>query len=223
MPDAARAFWALAEDGGDVQALVRTQVILSHCAMEAFRAGRIDEAGLKRAVPYYYSGDPRHPWAGRGRPDAKAQAEYLVLADRLVTVLSDDAARSLPRVERVKHDARKAGDNWLVSAHLWDHFAFVRRYWRDVAERRMASIVLRLALYRSRTGDLPAQLADMSEYDAGLRDPFSGQEFHYRKEPGGFTLWSVDYDGIDNGGHQTDEVGPENDLIIRCEFSTGRD
>lgn len=215
--DAVRALWALAEDGADAQALVRTQVILSHCAMEEFRAGRIDEVGLRQSVPYYYhSVDPDEPWAGRKPPTMRTEAEYLTLANRLVAAISEDVVFSLPRVERVKQDVRKARDNWLVSSHLLDHFYFLRRYWCDVARRRMASIALQLVLHRERTGALPALLRDIPEYDAGLKDPFSGQEFHYRKEPGGFTLWSVDYDGIDNGGRQKDEVGTEDDLVIRC-------
>jgi hypothetical protein len=73
-----------------------------------------------------------------------------------------------------------------------------------VARLRISQTVLAVERYRRKHGGtLPDTLADVSaELPNGVpKDPFDGQPLRYRKLPtGGFTVWSVGPNRIDDGG-----------------------
>lgn len=70
---------------------------------------------------------------------------------------------------------------------------------------RASSIALALEFFHARTGSLPSELSELvPEYLAELPlDPCSDESFHYVADeslPLGYRLYSVGFDGVDNGG-----------------------
>jgi hypothetical protein len=75
---------------------------------------------------------------------------------------------------------------------------------RAVSSQRLASLAVALARRQRDTGRLPASLAELPDAPA---DPGSGGPFHYAVEGGGFRLYGVGGDGLDNAGD------PDNDVV----------
>jgi hypothetical protein len=75
---------------------------------------------------------------------------------------------------------------------------------RAVSNQRMAVLAVALARRQRDAGQLPASVAEL--HDAPV-DPGTGGPFHYVAERGGFRLYGVGGDGLDNGGD------PENDVV----------
>lgn len=70
--------------------------------------------------------------------------------------------------------------------------------------------------YRLATGALPAQLSDLASANLGatLTDPFDGQTLRYRREGDGYVLYSIGFNGVDDGG-VTGENNREGDVVFR--------
>lgn len=108
---------------------------------------------------------------------------------------------------------------------------------REVAEAEMRANVkrdlinvgFRLAQYRAEQGEYPKQLADLiPQYTAAIpMDPFADRPFVYRRQPVGFTLYSVGLNGEDDGGkgyrdYESDrEVNAgEDDIVVRVPLTS---
>jgi hypothetical protein len=77
-------------------------------------------------------------------------------------------------------------------------FVFVKRD----AIARLLRLELALQAHRAAKGQYPAALREVSSGLApiALTDPFSGKPFIYRRTAGGYLLYSVGPDGVDDGG-----------------------
>ncbi|HVT11222.1 MAG TPA: hypothetical protein VHE55_03065 [Fimbriimonadaceae bacterium] len=78
------------------------------------------------------------------------------------------------------------------------------------ASRRIAATSIRLLQDRLTKGSLPATLPN---YGAVSVDPFDGKPLRYRLNRDGFTIYSIDRDGVDNGG--TAPVGGKQGDLVR--------
>ena len=91
-------------------------------------------------------------------------------------------------------------------------------YHREIANiyvrNKTARILVRLALLRLENGQWPDELPDWGDL---TQDPFSDGMLKYKRTNPGFILYSVGYDGIDNGGSSMSKelVG---DLASRLRF-----
>lgn len=80
------------------------------------------------------------------------------------------------------------------------YFPLIARY---VAHRLAVTAVLRavtaVELYRIERGTPPERLDDLGAV-SGVRDPMSRDTLRYRRDTGGYILYSVASDGTDDGG-----------------------
>ncbi len=77
---------------------------------------------------------------------------------------------------------------------------------RRIAIHRATLAYIDILDHRFRTGKLPEKLSDLGgEYV----DPFSGEPLKYRVEDGGFRVWSVGANGVDEDGKSGRELGGE--------------
>jgi len=110
---------------------------------------------------------------------------------------------------------------------------FTRIVWiRDLrtASVRAGQIALAVAAHRADHGSYPDSLADLDAADWDLpTDPFGGGPYHYRREGGGFVVWSIGPDMEDDNAARdylafAKEATPEYrernpydyDVIFRC-------
>src|SRR5262249_48188921 len=85
-------------------------------------------------------------------------------------------------------------------------------------------IALALAAYRADTKRYPPQLADLAPmYLPKLpSDLFSGKSLIYRPTEGGYLLYSVGVNGIDDEGRWTDDQPRGDDLRVRMPVTEPR-
>lgn len=88
---------------------------------------------------------------------------------------------------------------------------------RVTANNRMADAAIAVELFRRRHGRLPDGLEQLVP-DLLLevpRDPFVNAPIQYRVEEDGYLLYSVGYDGIDDGGKEQERSRGHPDLVFR--------
>jgi hypothetical protein len=74
---------------------------------------------------------------------------------------------------------------------------------QSAAEAGAWQIALALKAYHHDHHTYPASLAELEKATWKLpRDPFTQQPYHYRRKGAGFAVWSVGFDGKDDGGRQ---------------------
>jgi hypothetical protein len=80
---------------------------------------------------------------------------------------------------------------------------------REEASRQATQLAYGIELYKARNGRYPGSLDELpAEHTAEVRtDPFSGQDFVYRRTDTGPSLYSVSVDGQDDGGTYFDNWG----------------
>lgn len=80
---------------------------------------------------------------------------------------------------------------------------------RGETERQLTVAALAITRFRMRHGKLPSSLQELvPEFlPAEPWDPMSGKALRYRLKDGGFALYSVGEDGVDNGGDATSLAG----------------
>ena len=83
----------------------------------------------------------------------------------------------------------------------------------------MTRLAFALAAYRAKNGSYPAKLADLApKFLAKVpTDVFAAADFHYRAGKGGYRLWSVGPNGVDENGegpNVDDYEGDGDDLLI---------
>jgi hypothetical protein len=76
-------------------------------------------------------------------------------------------------------------------------------------------ILLSLETYRSKNGNYPTKLSDLSIELP--KDPFSGKDFIYKRLPNGFLLYSVGWNLKDDGGTPQDSRNDGGDIIWKIE------
>ncbi|MHB8996688.1 MAG: hypothetical protein ACYC63_15685 [Armatimonadota bacterium] len=89
---------------------------------------------------------------------------------------------------------------------------------QSLAQMRLLSVVLALKAHRREHGSYPATLIKLSSLPP-TEDPFSGKPFTYRRESGGFVLYSIGPNLKDDGGREPSEPGKiaeEGDIVWNC-------
>jgi len=89
---------------------------------------------------------------------------------------------------------------------------------RAIARVGLAQVVLALKAYKNEKGEYAqslAQLPEVIEWGELPEDPFSGQDFIYRREGQGFLVYSIGADLEDDGG-KAEEDWEEGDIVWRC-------
>ncbi len=89
---------------------------------------------------------------------------------------------------------------------------------RAIARVGLAQVALVLKAYKNEKGEYPeslAQLPEVIEWADLPEDPFSGQDFIYRREGEGFLIYSIGADLEDDGG-KAEEDWEEGDIVWRC-------
>jgi hypothetical protein len=104
----------------------------------------------------------------------------------------------------------------VLSVSDWDldTFATVEAVMRT--RRQLAGLAYRLAAYRAEHAAYPEKLADVlqpAEAHSAILDPFTGQQFIYRLQDGGFMCYSLGPNHRDDGGINH---GPESGLDDPC-------
>jgi hypothetical protein len=155
--------------------------------------------------------------------------------DRLSPAQLSSLANELPEIENGREDlaevmsrdllSNRVGFGWMMRLMEWisgritreDRFvaAMTGAQQIDDAEHRLLLTHVALKRFQLTHGDLPDSLTQMvPEYlPAVPQDPFSDGPFIYRREPNGYLLYSVGYNGRDDGGVPSEQ----NNLIERDE------
>jgi hypothetical protein len=88
-------------------------------------------------------------------------------------------------------------------------------------QRELTDMALALAAYRADHGSYPATLAELApKYIAKVpKDIFNDADLHYKREAGGYLLYSVGQNGKDDGGKTREDDPPAgadwDDLVVR--------
>jgi hypothetical protein len=91
---------------------------------------------------------------------------------------------------------------------------------RATAERRLIQLAFTAELHRRENWELPASLARLAPLKES-EDPHSGNALKYEVKDGGFVLFSVGRNGIDDGARTPEDAGPErprvewDDIVVR--------
>lgn len=148
--------------------------------------------------------------------DPLTQHDFVHLADTLAEAI-DLVGRPFYEVRErleVLQRTRIEGAPWYAEYSRLLLPAVLRAAQREAefeAGAGAARIGAGLRLYALRHGSYPATLQAAAPYLPGpLFDPCSGKPYVYRREGGGFVLYSVGADGIDQGG-----VSEEEDVVFR--------
>ena len=74
-----------------------------------------------------------------------------------------------------------------------------------------------MAAYRAGQGDYPARLEELAPRILKKlpQDPFTGAAFCYRRQPNGYLLYSVGWNGKDDGGRDKDGTPLGDDILLR--------
>jgi hypothetical protein len=130
------------------------------------------------------------------------------------------AAKEVVRLDReLKRFSR--GPSGAMVMVAWPQAADFARAGQDAALTGAWQIALALKAYHHDHHAYPASLADLEKATWKLpRDPFTKQPYHYRRTGPGFIIWSVGFDGKDNGGrpftgHGDQALNPGTDFVVR--------
>lgn len=122
------------------------------------------------------------------------------------------ANRALLKLKREVEEDRSPA-NLFVSVSLRNHTDLPLSIGRRVARRRVTETGLLLLIERTKTGKFPSKLPDLGELST---DPFDNQPLRYQASKTGFTLYSIDRDGVDNGGKPS-QKGSRGDLVWKID------
>ena len=168
-------------------------------------------AARSSATPSVYGDmigvDPNHPaakaFATTGLADLDALSSLAIFEQAI------DAALSPPHQQAAR---MAAVDAQLQAMPRWRSYATrgtisttirsAEIFIRDLAEVRAARLAVAIRRYQLAHGDLPEELDDLVPQflDAVLLDPFTGNAMQYIRTETGYTVYSVNNDGNDDGG-----------------------
>lgn len=97
-------------------------------------------------------------------------------------------------------------------------------YVRLACEHKALQLNVALRRYRLEHGQYPQKLMRLvPEYIVKLPpDPFSGEDFHYRREKAEWLLYSVGWDLDDDGGRAGERSREDGDMVYRSKTKEGR-
>ncbi len=83
----------------------------------------------------------------------------------------------------------------------------------------LARVALALAVHKAERGAYPASLAALAPGILKMvpADRFSGEPLRYRREDGGYVLYSVGVDLDDDGGKEKPDTDDDGDIVVRVE------
>jgi hypothetical protein len=198
------------------------QQFLALRAGEFFGPAKVDPGNLSqidwnialRAMNQYFmeSNSSRNSSFHEVRRQLEANA---LRADSLKTPgdpLYDNANVGIPAVEAFlkKYPGESTADysrrlgRWFLEGSPRANFKFYKVGRRADVESDLTLLALQLEQYRLAHRAYPDKLSDLGT-DLPT-DLFADAPFHYRRDPKGYTLWSVGIDGIDNNASGDDMV-----------------
>ena len=88
---------------------------------------------------------------------------------------------------------------------------------REEANYQLARLALALAAYQAAQGEYPARLEELAPHILKKlpKDPFSAAAFCYKRQAKGYLLYSVGWNGKDDGGRDQQSDPPGDDIVIR--------
>jgi len=122
---------------------------------------------------------------------------YLRYMDRMEQSTSSQSVMDNAWMEFVANRPAYAGVSDVITPVFTGAY---RRACEETAYQRLAQVSVSLTGYRARTGSYPAHLSDTVNGEPLPLDPYSGKPFTYRQSGGGYLLYSVGPNGIDDGG-----------------------
>ncbi len=144
------------------------------------------------------------------------QARYLSLMARALELASQPFRDSRDAWRQLQTDGREK--------HWYDGLAgaavsvnpLVARAWAVYQVRAdLAGLALRVELHEQEHGRLPESIASL-DVPGGARDRLGDAAYGYRPEAdGGYVLYSVGPDGVDDGGRETDNPRESGDVAWR--------
>ena len=132
---------------------------------------------------------------------------YLKTMDKAIALSSAPLPKCLELTNLFKTSGEIASDKFFVFSKLIlpSLGSSVVREAYTQAHIELAQIALALEQFHEKSGKLPSQLSELAPQFLNLipSDPFTGQPFKYRQLPKGYVVYSVDRDGLDDGGRET--------------------
>ncbi len=95
----------------------------------------------------------------------------------------------------------------------------VEHYERAAQHGMLAQVALALAVHKAEKGAYPASLVALAPGILKMvpADRFSGEPLRYRREGGGYVLYSVGVDLDDDGGRDASDTDDDGDIVVRVE------
>jgi hypothetical protein len=151
------------------------------------------------------------PWLKVGPVRNSARYIALGFVMRNLDALAMPWLEGRAEVERIERSRSRGGLFSMVAGIASPNvIVFYARMERAAARRGLALLALDVCDFRTRSGRLPATLTELG---ADLpTDPFTGKQFLYRADAGGFTVYSTGMDKADDSGDQ------EKDIALRAEI-----
>jgi len=135
-------------------------------------------------------------------PALRRANEALVLRTyrEALSALSPDGEDAERMLDRAAETARRYGDRddesaWLLAFHRVD--VRLESLANRVVRRRLFRCALDVLEHRQRTGNLPKEVVTSGR---DSRDPYARASLRLKAVPGGFIVWSVGRDRVDDGG-----------------------
>jgi hypothetical protein len=147
-------------------------------------------------------------------------ASYRPWADRHIRLLDRPFHQSRKDIDRLGAEYEAGGKGLFGSTVLASTFRCCHTGAITDARSRLAALGLAAAAFHARKGRYPGTLDELLS-DAPIPvnpiDPFTGKPLLFRAVDGGLVIYSVGYDGKDNGGIQRDRGGTgDGDDIVFC-------
>ena len=133
-------------------------------------------------------------------------ASYEVL-EALIDVSMLTTLTQQPALDRVEELLDSFGASEVLALLMVASITRTQRsYLRCLSSRHLALAAIAVERYRLANGALPQTLSDAEAFATpdALTDPMSGELLHYRQEPDGFLLYSVGWNGVDDGAPELD-------------------
>lgn len=147
------------------------------------------------------------------------EAMYLRLMARKIAAAEKSSWDSREELAEIDRQIEDLSFPHIVTAIMLPVYArATEKRDQTIARVGLAQVALALKAYKNEKGEYPeslAQLPEVIEWADLPEDPFSGQDFIYRREGEGFLVYSIGADLEDDGG-KAEEDRKEGDIVWRC-------
>jgi hypothetical protein len=131
---------------------------------------------------------------------AEQRAASLKFNSELVEIMKSPEHIALARINALPPNP--VTSNFMMWGRFWNSASFTQYHWTALAELRCAVAMLAVERYRLAHGNWPKSLNDLvprflREVPA---DPFDGKPLRFRRLPDGVVIYTVGFDGTDDGG-----------------------